>query len=421
MPRHRFLRVMGTLLVVILISTLLGSCAPRNRQEINFVFMRTSDNTRPYWQGVIRDFEAENPGIKVNLFVFTWDEGPQKIREMIDQGNPPTLARVATRWIPEYMAAGLLEPIDGYISPEFRAQFFPLLIDKGSQYEGRTFGLPMTVTTRALFYNKTLFERAGVASPPQNWDELREAARAVDALGADIYGFGIQGKGVDTSTYFYYFLLGNGGNILTADGTRTAFNGPEGLEAINFMHALIADGLTQPNPTESDRPDLHALFMEGRLGMVISLPTLVKVLAEQAPDLDYGLSDIPYQTTPFTYAVQDTLILFRQASHKDAAWKFIEFLYQDEYRLKYALTESILPEKISVAESPQFRENRSLAFFMERLPDGRFEPLNVRSVDVEAKVGSFLQAMYRDEMTPQESLTEAAAEVQRILFYLATW
>jgi multiple sugar transport system substrate-binding protein len=420
MSNHRIPRVIGILLVLGLISTLLGACAPGERQEVNFVFMRTSDNTEPYWQGVIRDFEAENPNIKVNLFIFEWTDGQRRIREMIDQGNPPTLARVATRWVPEYMAAGLLEPVDDHITTEFRAQFNQVLINDGAQYEGLTFGLPMTVTTRALFYNKTLFARAGIASPPQTWDELREAAQAIDALGADTYGFGIQGKGVDTSTYFYYFLLGNGGNILTADGTRPAFDGPEGLEAINFMHDLIADGLTQPNPTESDRPDLHNLFMDGKLGMVISLPTLVKVLAEQTPDLDYGLSNIPHQTTPFTFAAQDTLILFKQADNKDAAWKFIEFLYQDEYRLKYALTESILPEKISVAENPQFKENRSLAFFMERLPDGRFEPLNVRSASIADTIGFYLQAAYRGEMTPQEALAEAAVQVQLILFYSAT-
>ncbi len=420
MLRHRCPQVIGVLLILGLISTLLGSCAPGERQEINFVFMRTSDNTEPYWQGVIHDFEAENPNIKVNLFIFEWTDGQKKIREMIAQGNPPTLARVATRWVPEYMAAGLLEPVDNYITPEFRAQFNSVLITEGAQYEGLTFGLPMTVTTRALFYNKALFKQAGITSPPQNWDELRKAAQAIDNLGADVYGFGIQGKGVDTSTYFYYFLLGNGGSILTADGTRPAFNSPEGREALNFMNDLITEGLTQPNPTESERGDLHNLFMQGKLGMVISLPTLVKVLAEQAPSLDYGLSNIPYQTTPFTFAAQDTLILFKQARNKDAAWKFIKFLYQDEYRLKYALTESILPEKISVANNPQFKENRSLAFFMERLPEGQFEPLNVRSASIADTIVSYLQAVYRGEMTPDQALEKAAIQVQRILFYSAT-
>lgn len=406
-------------IVIILVVAQVGACAPQ-RQQVNFVFMYTSENTEPYWQGVIQDFEKENPDIQVNLFIFKWAEGQQKIQEMIDQGNPPSLARVATRWIPQYDAAGMLEPVDDYMTPEFRSQFIPLLINEGSQYEGRTFGLPITVTSRALYYNKELFRRAGIATPPQDWDDLRRAAQAVDALGSDIYGFGVQGEDVDTSTYFYYFLWGNGGNILTDDGTRPAFNAAEGQEALTFMKSMIDDGLTMPNPAETNRDELYASFVDGKLGMVIALPTLAKKLATEAPDLEYGLAAIPYQTTPVTYVVGDTLILFKQAKNKEAAWKFVEFLYRDEYRLKYDLTEGVLPEKISVAENSQIKDNPVYGFFMEQLPTGRFEPLNVKSADIATAVATALQAAYRGEMSPVDALNEAAAQVLRMLSYSAT-
>ncbi|NOH01932.1 MAG: extracellular solute-binding protein [Chloroflexi bacterium] len=183
---------------------------------------------------------------------------------------------------------------------------------------------------------------------------------------------------------------------------------------------MINEGLTQPNPTQSSRADLETAFVEGRLGMVITGPWLARRLANEAPDLDYGLSTIPYQTTPTTLAAQDTLILFKQAQNKDAAWKFIEFLYADQYRLKYVLTEGVLPEKVSVAENAQFKENQAFAFFMEKLPTGRFEPLNVRSGDIASVMAEALQAAYRGEMTPEDALNEAAIQVQRILSYSAT-
>lgn len=408
------------LLLAICLSVILpSSCAPK-RQEVDFVFMKTSDLTEPYWQDVIRAFEAENPDIQVNLYIFTWDEGRQKIADMIADGKPPTLARVATRWIPEYVAAGLLEPVDGYMTPEFRAQFIPLLINEGSQYEGRTFGLPITVSSRAFYYNKDLFERAGVDSPPEDWDDLQRAAQLVNALGPDIYGFGIQGNQLETATYFYYFLWGNGGDILTGDGTRPAFNGVEGQEAITFMKGLIDAGLTQPNPTQSGRADLETAFVEGKLGMVITGPWLARRLATEAPELDYGLSTIPYQTTPTTLAAQDTLILFKQAKNKEAAWKFVEFLFADRYRLDYALKEGVLPEKTSVAENSQIKDNPVYGFFMEKLPIGRFEPLNVKSADIATAVAEALQAAYRDEMSPIDALNEAAAQVLHMLSYSAT-
>ena len=398
---------------------LLSACAPQ-RAQVDFVFMRTSDFTEPYWQGVIKDFEAQNPDIQVNLYIFTWAEGRQKIADMVAQGKPPTLARVATRWIPEYVASGLLEPVDDYMTPEFRSQFIPLLINEGSQYEGRTFGLPITVSSRALYYNKTLFKQAGLTSPPANWAELRNAARDIHALAPDTYGFGIQGNEAETSTYFYYFLWGNGGEILTKDGTRPAFNGPEGQEAAQFLKGMIDDGLTQPNPADSGRKDMETAFVGGKLGMVITGPWLATRLKTEAPNLDYGLSTIPYQTTATTLAAQDTLILFKQAENKEAAWKFIEFLYADDYRLKYALGDGVLPEKISVAKNSQITENPAYNFFMEKLPTGRFEPLNVKSADISTMVAEALKSAYRNEMFPTEALNSAAAKVLQMLSYSAT-
>lgn len=401
------------------VGLLLAACSPR-RAQVDFVFMRTSDFTEPYWQSVIEDFEAQNPDIKVNLYVFTWDEGRQKIADMVAQGKPPTLARVATRWIPEYVASGLLEPVDGYMSAEFRSQFIPLLINEGSQYEGRTFGLPITVSSRALYYNKDLFQKAGLSTPPENWAELKSAARAIRALGPDKYGFGIQGKEAETSTYFYYFLWGNGGDILTKDGTRPAFNGVEGQEAAQFLQELVDEGLTQPDPANSVRKDIETAFVEGKLGMVITGPWLATRLKAEAPSLEYGLSVIPYQTTSTTLAAQDTLILFKQAQNKEAAWRFVEFLYADKYRLEYAVTEGVLPEKTSVAENSQIANNPVFNFFMEKLPTGRFEPLNVKSADISTMVATSLQSAYRGEISPQEALNNAAAQVLQMLSYSAT-
>jgi multiple sugar transport system substrate-binding protein len=409
----------AVLMMFFIVIFLLTCCSPR-RAQVDFVFMRTSDFTEPYWQGVIKDFEAQNPDIQVNLYIFTWDVGRQKIADMVAQGKPPTLARVATRWIPEYVAAGLLEPVDNYMSAEFSSQFIPLLINEGSQYEGRTFGLPITVSSRALYYNKTLFQQAGLTSPPANWVDLKNAAKAVHAVGPETYGFGIQGKEAETSTYFYYFLWGNGGEILTTDGTRPAFNGPEGQESAQFLKEMIDEGLTQPNPAESVRKDMETAFVEGKLGMVITGPWLARRLQTEAPSLDYGLSTIPYQTTSTTLAAQDTLILFKQAENKEAAWKFVEFLYADEYRLKYALGDGVLPEKISVARNPQITENPAYNFFMEKLPTGRFEPLNVKSADISNVVAEALQSAYRNETSTTEALNIAAAKVLQMLSYSAT-
>src|SRR6185312_7660057 len=135
----------------VLLVVLLAGCGS-SKTTVSFVFMRTSAQTQPYWQSVIKDFEAAHPSVHVDLKVYSWTDGPGKIAQMVKQGHPPEIARVATTSIPQYVSAGLIDPLDAEISPDFRAQFIPTLINQAAQYQGRTFGLPITTSTRALYY-----------------------------------------------------------------------------------------------------------------------------------------------------------------------------------------------------------------------------------------------------------------------------
>lgn len=415
--RKQNLRVLFALVLFAVLP--LSGCGPQ-KTVVEFIFMRTSDATQPYWEQVIADFQAANPDIQVNLHVFTWDEGRGKIDEMIRQGRTPELARVATRWIPEYVAAGLVEPVDAYLTDQFRAEFIPSLIQQGAQYQGRTFGLPITVSARALFYNKDLFGRAGIATPPKTWDEFRTAASKVSQLGSEVYGFGLQGNLVETNTYFYYFLWGNGGDVLTADGIRAAFDRPEGVQALSLLRDLMRAGATQPNPSQDNRAALETGFVQGRYGMVVTGPWLAKRLASEAPNLHYGVAPIPYQTTPATLAAEDTLVLFKPANNKQAAWRFVQFLYQDKYRLDYALREGVLPEKISTANDPQITSNAVTAFFLDQLSTARFEPLNIQSGNIADVVSQAVQTVYQGKAEPKAALHGAAAKVNEMLAYAAT-
>ncbi len=414
---HRCRRARCALPLILL--CLLVSCGPQ-KIVVEFVFMRTSDATQPYWQAVISDFQAANPDIQVNLHVFTWDEGPGKIDEMIKQGHPPELARVATRWVPEYVAAGLVEPVDPYMSDAFRTEFIPTLIQLGAQYQGRTFGLPITVSARALYYNQDLFQRAGIAAPPRTWDEFRAAALKISQLGKDVYGFGLQGNLVETNTYFYYFLWGNGGDVLTPDGVRAAFDNPEGVEALTFLCDMMHAGATQADPSQDNRAALETGFVKGRYGMVITGPWLATRLKSEAPNLHFGVAPIPFKTTPATLAAEDTLVLFKPASNKQAAWKFVEFLYQDKYRRDYVTREGVLPEKVSTAKDPAITSNAVTVFFLNQLSTARFEPLNIQSSNIAELVTAAVQSAYQGKSQPEAALKTAAAKVNELLAYAAT-
>ena len=100
------------------------------------------------------------------------------------------------------------------MTPEFKARFIETFLEP-SVLDGKTYGLPVAASARAMYYNKDAARRRPASpQPPATWDELVAAAEKVKALGADTYGFALQGKEIETDAYWYYALWTHGGELL---------------------------------------------------------------------------------------------------------------------------------------------------------------------------------------------------------------
>lgn len=364
-----------------------------------------------------REFEAENEGVTITVEFADWAVGRETILEAV---NPPDIAMVGARWVPEFVSFGLIEPLDDFMTAGFRDQFVPSIINEGAVYQGRTFGLPVATSTRALYYNLDLFAAAGLENAPQTWDELSAAGKAINDLGQEgVYGFGLQGgDGLETNTYFYYFVWGNGGDLYNQSRTASALDSVQSIEALEYVVSLIEEGATQPEITAevyARRRGLEDAFQQGKLGMMISGPWFINRLRTEAPDLRFGIAPIPYNTTPTTFGVMDALVILRTSRQKELAWRFLEFLYMPARRLEYTLTAGVLPELQVVAEDTAFIEDPAYAVFLSLLPDARFEPLHINSERISQEVIRAVRSVYLGEASPQEALAAVAESINMIM------
>lgn len=296
-------------------------------QTVRATIAEYSSKTGPYFEKAASEFEAANPGTDIQIEVVPWDVLQQKLTTDISGGANADLAIIGTRWLIDYVSQGVATPLDSYITPDFKGRFIDTFLTP-SIMDGKTYGLPIAASARAMYYNKDLFEKAGITAIPETWDEVKAAAEKIKALGGDVYGFGLQGKEIETDVYFYYAFWSYGGNLIDADGT-SGLDSEAGYKAAELYKSLIDGGLTEPGVTSLNREDVQNLFKQGRVGMMITAPFLSAQIKEEAPDLKYGVAAIPAGPTGArgTYGVTDSIIMFENSQNKDTAWKFLDYLF----------------------------------------------------------------------------------------------
>ncbi|MER8633441.1 sugar ABC transporter substrate-binding protein [Mesorhizobium opportunistum] len=394
--------------------SMLAFAAQANAGEVRVTVAEYSAKTGPYFEEVKKEFEAKNPGITVKFEVVPWDVLLQKLTTDITAGTNADLSIIGTRWLIDFVQQDVAEPLDGYIKPEFKDRFIDTFLSP-SIMNGKTYGLPIAASARAMYYNKELFEKAGIAKPPATWTELQEDARKIKALGSGTFGFGLQGKEIETDVYYYYAMWSQGTEILNKDGT-SGLGTPGALEAAKLYKSMIDEGLTEPGVTSNNREDVQNLFKQGKVGMMITAPFLSNQIKDEAPTLKYGVAAIPAGPTGArgTYGVTDSMIMFKNSKNKDEAWKLMDFLFTTEQRAKFTQGEGFLPVNKEEAKMDYYVNNADLAAFTALLPDARFAPVIPGWEEVAQITSDAMQKIYLGG-DPEAGLKDAAAKANAVL------
>lgn len=369
-----------------------------------------SNGTAPYFRQMAAQFERSHPGIRIKVEDVNWDSLLQKLQIDVSGGVNADLSIIGTRWLPEMLQDDLVEPLDGYMDAAFRARFIGAFLEP-SQSAGKTYGLPVAASVRGLYYNKEMLAKAGFPDGPRSWDDVISAATRIKQAGG--YGFGLQGKEIETDVYWYYALWTYGGELLDANG-RAVFDSPAAIKAATMYRTLIEQGLSQPGVTSYSREDVQNLFKQGRLGMMISAPFVAKQLEKEVPNLKWGIAPVPVGTRSATFATTDSLILFKNSKVKKAAWQFMDYLFTRAPRVAFSSAEGFMPTTREEALDPAFQDPNTRVF-VAMLPSARFTP-NVQAwEDIAKGVTNALQAVYLGKAAPGPALRAAAAQANAAL------
>jgi multiple sugar transport system substrate-binding protein len=302
--------------------------------------------------GIFAEYEKQNPNVKIELISLPFPVLRQRLVVSARAGDPPDVAYVDGRWVPEMAVPGLIADITVAAAKLDRADWFPEPW-KGCTVGGRIFAIPDRIDPWLVYYNTELFEKAGITAFPKTMDEL--AAAAVKITGGGVYGWGLIGaKDASLISRFINFLYAFHGDLLTPDGKKSAFGQPDSVAALRFYTDLLVKyKAAQPSAMANGLNDVNQLFMTGRAGMIIDGPWRQGTLREQAPNLKWSLGQLPpaagksprYLTSSWYYT------LFKGGRNQEAAFKFVDFLLKPENMAKSVVT---LPARKSAARDPRF-------------------------------------------------------------------
>jgi multiple sugar transport system substrate-binding protein len=398
----------SSLFTILSFSILLGfGCKKSGVKEL--VYLRNGgEEQKRVIEPQIRRFEELNPGIQVKLLMVPWEQGEQKLINMIATESPPDLAYVGSRHIPLLAEMKALLPLD--IPSKRQNEYFDG-IWKMVTWEEKIYGIPRAFSTKTMYYNTELFEQVGILKPPETWRDLYEAANKISEE-TEAYGFALAGKKfVSTTTQFFNFVFQNGGEVVNKNG-QIVLQDERNVEALKFYLSLAQ--FSEPGPTAYKREDLSHLFREGKVGMYISGPWRRKL---------FDGANTPYQIAPLPSGprgrssctlVSDSIVLFKSSKYPLLAQKLALFLTNWENQIALDTLWGMTPMRVNEAELDYF-QSPTWKPFIEMIPRGKPQPLVRNWKNLEDAVTEAIQGVLLEKKDPSEALIDAESVLKKAL------
>ncbi|MFL6153065.1 MAG: sugar ABC transporter substrate-binding protein [Ornithinibacter sp.] len=319
-----------------------------------------------------KEFEAANPGVKVQVTAIPWDAAHDKFTTAITANKTPDLAMVGTTWMGEFAGMNALDPTPGSID---KSAFFEGA-QKTTEVNGTSYGVPWYVETRLVYYRSDLAKKAGVMTPPTDWDGLKSMAKAMQDKAGAKWGIGLQAGGTGSWQSVMPFAWSAGADLTKDGGKAYNFDSPEVLKAVKYYQSFFTDGISDKAApaTPTTEPD----FASGKVPMFISGPWMMSAV-EKAGGGDkfkdkYDVFQIPADKMSSSFVGGSNLAVFKNTKNRDSAWKFVQWLSDPKTQAKWYGMSTDLPSVKSAWQDPALSADKKLAVFGKQLETAQAPP-----------------------------------------------
>ncbi len=385
---------------------------PAERIEVRLSGWTASPEEENLLRSLLYECSVQRPDILVKYEPIPSDYWA-KIKTMIGSGTEPDFYYMDIFQFPFFAEEGVLQPLDEYMAEAgvSRDEFLDTLINAFT-WNGKTYGIPKDFNTLALFYNKDLFDQAGLEYPTNDWtwEDLKAAAQTIKEK-TGVAGFSVPAD----PGRFPIFVFQNGGKIMTDDFSDTLLDSPEVIEAAEFYTGARAEGWAII-PQDVGVGWQGEAFGKGDVAMVLEGGWMVPYLSAQFPDRNYGAVHPPAGpkgegNLVFTVAYSISV----NSKNPQAAFDAIACITSEENQLKVLESGFALPSRKALQDADYLKENEVARTIFTGAEFATPFMWGLQGEAVNNAMAQALERVYLEGMSVEESFKQAAEEVRAAL------
>lgn len=315
--------------------------------KLSFSFWVTSETATKGFQILADEFHNKYPNITVDLQQIPHKDYYTQLDTRVAGGNAPDIARVAYGQEKRYAEAGKLVDLTPYLPPGLKDAYDQRFWGIGT-YKGQQIMVPHITDTVVLYYNKDAFKKAGLTPPtaqdPWTWEQFAEAGKKLQAAG---YKYGYTSALRHPKTYVSY-LFEQGVEFMDASGTKSAFNTPAAVKAIQNSIDSV-QGAAEPSSAiwaRVDSPD--QLFAQGVAPMGVIGIWLLDWMTQNAKGFEWGVAPGLKGASVGTDIGGSGFMIPKGGKHEREAAEFLNFLTAEENMAKYAAYAGYIPTRTAL-------------------------------------------------------------------------
>jgi multiple sugar transport system substrate-binding protein len=331
---------------------------------------------------ILVDFEKENPDIKVE-FLHIPQNYFQKIHLLFASNTAVDVLFINNQYLPTYANAGVLEDLSS-MGEYFEFDKFYQKSLETMKWQGKIYAVPRDVSSMVIFYNKDIFEKYGLSTSLKNltFDELVEISKKITHR-PEIFGISFEEEPI----YYLPYITGFGEKGIPDINKNST------LKGVNFYSDLRKKYYVAPKKEDAGSATMAQMFLQGRVGMLVSGRWLVPKFRQEA-NFDWDILPFPTANDGYNPLDSSGWAISKSSKHKKEALKLVKYLSSKESSEKFVQSGLIVPARVDCANSKYFLDGK--------------KPKNAKVflTVIEQSQPTFVNVDYREVLDKLKSQTE---------------